>query len=165
MTNRRQVLLNNRPSCAKSLISLAKNSCHFLRGAIFLYLPPLTNYSFGFLREPRHDRVIYQHVERHKDVCGVGIFIVLATCFHCFIMRREKAEEIPIADRNNRCNVDDDADRVVFLPESQREIQGAARLVFIRYGVQTSTGVNSLRRGSLCPPMRVIAPSGEDTRL
>lgn len=78
MTNRRQVLLNNQPVLREVTYLARQKLLSFLaRRDISLNPLPLlnTNYFFGFSREPRHDRVIYQRVERHKGICAFWIFM------------------------------------------------------------------------------------------
>lgn len=75
MTNRRQVLLNNQPVLREVAYLARQKLLPFLARYFSAHPPFLTNYSFGFSRKSRHDRVIYQRVERHKGICVVGIFM------------------------------------------------------------------------------------------
>lgn len=171
MTNRRQVLLNNRGEVTLLSLARQKPPAFLARRARYFstYYPFLLNKLLLRLFEGTlFTTVLFISVcrEVHKGVYIVEIFGSFR--WHVFVVlsRDEKVRERD--DRNNRCTRMSTMTRTAsffFRNCNEKSEAPAARpCVFIRDAVQTSAGVNSPGRGSLCPPTRVIAPSGEGTR-
>lgn len=119
----------------ESPLTLAKNSCHFLRGAIFLSTHPfLTNYTFGYFSRELFvtDRIIYQHVGRDTKVLFV-LSGFSSSRRHVFVAlwrekRKRSLQSIEITDVASTMT----RTTAFFFRNCYREIRGAARPVFIR---------------------------------
>lgn len=158
MTNRRQVLLNNRPVLRETTSAVRRRP-----ETLSLLLAALVPFINGQIlaralrEELPHDRIIFQDVVKQRGVYTAGAFIVFDIVFVTVarVSRIATGKSTGLSSAMTRtCTV--------FLSKTAtRSRRREASFIRRRTNI---TRVNSPGRGSLCPPTRVIAPSGEDTR-